>query len=50
MDIGVDLAEEYEMAEKLATVSISVEQDQLKIVNLQDAAPFDEGDEWPAVP
>ncbi|MFA5453433.1 MAG: hypothetical protein WC248_07660, partial [Candidatus Methanomethylophilaceae archaeon] len=35
---------------KLSTVSIGVEQDQLKIVVLQDAAPFVEGDEGPTTP
>ena len=30
-----------------ATVSIGVEQDQLKIVKLQDAPAFNEGDEGP---
>ena len=35
---------------KLSTSSLGVEQDQLKIVKLQDAAPFEEGDEGPIAP
>ena len=46
-DNGTITFDVFKLGGKLSTGSLGVEQDQLKIVKLQDAPSFDEGDEGP---